>query len=56
LIAPAPEGVMVLHPVPRTVGKADAEGPELIVPAIEEDAPPPRPKKRASGGDQLDLF
>jgi len=47
---------MKLHPVSRAVGKADAEGPELIVPAVEEDAPPPRPKKRASGGEQLDLF
>jgi len=34
----------------------DAEGPELIVPTVEEDAPPPRPKRRASGGEQLDLF
>jgi putative SOS response-associated peptidase YedK len=56
LIAPAPEGMMTLHPVPRTVGKADADGPELIVPAVEEEAPPLRPKKRAAGGDQLDLF
>ena len=55
LIAPAPEGIMTLHPVPRTVGKADAEGPELIVPVAEEGAPPPRPKKRAASG-QLDLF
>ena len=56
LIAPAPTGTMTLHPVPRTVGKADSEGPELIVPATEEDAPPPRPKRQAAGGDQLDLF
>lgn len=56
LIAPAPEGVMTLHPVARTVGKAEAEGPGLIVPTVEEDAPPPRPKKRAAGSDQLDLF
>lgn len=55
LIAPAPAGTLALHPVARAVNKADADGPALIVPAAEE-AEPERPKKRAGGSAQLDLF
>jgi putative SOS response-associated peptidase YedK len=57
LIAPAPAGSMTLHPVSRAVNKADADGPELVVPADPADAPKPAPgKKRAAEGTQLDLF
>jgi putative SOS response-associated peptidase YedK len=55
-IGPPPDGTMKFHPVARTVGKSDADGPELIVPAAPAAAEPaPRPRKRAGSG-QLDLF
>lgn len=56
-IGPPPDGTMKFHPVARTVGKSDADGPELIVPAAPSAADPaPRPRKRAAGSGQLDLF
>lgn len=57
LIAPAPAGSMAFHPVARTVNKADAEGPDLIAAVDPDEDPEPAPnKKRAGGGEQLDLF
>jgi putative SOS response-associated peptidase YedK len=51
-----PSGTMKYHPVGKAIGKATAEGPELILPATGEEDAPPKPKKRAAGGRQLDLF
>jgi putative SOS response-associated peptidase YedK len=54
LAAPMPDGSMIYQPVGKAIGAAAAEGPELIAPALEEiDL---KPKKRAGGGTQLDLF
>ena len=55
LAVPAPAGTMKYHRVGRAIGKAIAEGPELIQPATDEQTPPAKPKKKAGGG-QLDLF
>lgn len=53
----APDGTMKFHPVGRAIGKAEGEGPELIIPRIDEEIEPPKPRrKRAAGGEQLDLF
>ena len=53
---PAPPGTMRFHPVAKTIGRADAEGPELIAP-FEGEWESSKPKKKAaSGGRQLDLF
>jgi len=55
-----PAGTMKYHPVGKAVGRADAEGPELIMPLTPEqaaeEAASSRPKKKAAGGSQLDLF
>lgn len=55
-----PHGTMKYHAVGKAVGRADAEGPELIVPLTPEqaaaEAETSRPKKKAAGGSQLDLF
>ena len=55
-----PQGTMKYHAVGKAVGRADAEGPELIVPLTPEqaaaEAETSRPKKKAAGGGQLDLF
>ncbi len=59
LAAPPPAGTMKYHPVGRGIGKATAEGPELIVPIdpdAEDDAPPAKPRKKAANSGQLDLF
>jgi putative SOS response-associated peptidase YedK len=54
-----PAGTMKYHPVGKSVGRADAEGPELIEPLSPEqaaaEAASARPRKKAAGG-QLDLF
>ena len=59
LVGSAPEGTMRFHPVGRTIGKADIDGPDLIRPATPDEmvqpTPPARPKKSANSG-QLDLF
>jgi len=56
LMLPAPPGTMRFHPVAKTIGRADAEGPELIAP-FEGEWESSKPKKKASGGSrQLDLF
>lgn len=58
LLAAPPEGTMQYHPVGKDIGKTSAEGANLIRPvdvAAEETAPS-KPKKKASGGGQLDLF
>ena len=56
LALPSPDGSMIYHPVPKTIGSATAEGPELIMP-FEGEWEPTRPKKKAAGGSaQLDLF
>ena len=51
---------MKYHPVSKAVGRADAEGPELILPLTPEqaaeEAASSRPKKKAAGGGQMDLF
>jgi putative SOS response-associated peptidase YedK len=55
-----PAGTMKYHAVGKAVGRADAEGPELILPLTPEqaaeEAASSRPKKKAAGGSQLDLF
>jgi putative SOS response-associated peptidase YedK len=55
-----PAGTMKYHAVSKAVGRADAEGSELILPLTPEqaaeDAASSRPKKKAAGGNQLDLF
>jgi putative SOS response-associated peptidase YedK len=54
-----PPGTMKYHPVGRAIGNAINEGPELIVPIdpdAEDEAPPAKPRKKAAGGGQLDLF
>lgn len=55
-----PQGTMTYHPVGKAVGRADAEGPELIAPLTAEqaaeEAQSARPRKKAAGGSQLDLF
>jgi putative SOS response-associated peptidase YedK len=58
LAEPPPPGTMTYHPVGKAVGRADAEGPELIEPidpAAEEEDSPRRRKKAAMAG-QLSLF
>ena len=59
LAASAPPGTMRYHPVGKAVGRADADGPELIVPLTPEQAAAEkessRPRKQAVD-DQLDLF
>lgn len=53
-----PQGTMRFHPVSRAIGRAVAEGPELIMPLTAEqvmaEAEAQRPKKKPSA--QLDLF
>jgi putative SOS response-associated peptidase YedK len=60
LAASPPAGTMKYHPVGKAVGRADAEGPELILPLTPEqaaeEAASSRPRKKAAGGSQLDLF
>jgi putative SOS response-associated peptidase YedK len=55
-----PAGTMKYHSVGKAVGRADAEGPELILPLTPEqaaeEAASSRPRKKAAGGSQLDLF
>jgi putative SOS response-associated peptidase YedK len=56
IASPAP-GTMKYHPVGRAIGNANNDGPELIAPIDPaEDVPADKPKKRATGGDQLELF
>ncbi len=58
---PAP-GTLKYHLVSKEVGKADAEGPQLIRPLTPEEAEAeggsgrPSKKQAAGGGRQLDLF
>jgi putative SOS response-associated peptidase YedK len=57
LAKPPEAGAMKYHPVGKAVGRADAEGPELIEPIdpsidVEED---PRRRKKVANG-QLSLF
>ena len=62
LALPLPAGSLKYHPVSKAVGRADADGPELIRPISREEAEAegaatrPRKKVAASGGGQLDLF
>ena len=56
LAAPMPDGSMKYHPVGKAIGAAAAEGPELIEAAAIDELEAPKPKKRAGGGTQLDLF
>jgi putative SOS response-associated peptidase YedK len=55
-----PAGTMKYHAVSKAVGNANSEGPELILPLTPEqaaaEAASSRPKKKASGGGQMDLF
>jgi putative SOS response-associated peptidase YedK len=55
LAVSAPTGTMKYHPVAKTIGRADAEGPDLIVPFEGEEEEAPKPRKKAAPG-QLDLF
>lgn len=61
-LAPPP-GTMRYHIVGKAVGRADAEGPDLIRPLTPEEAEaeggsgrPAKRKAAAGGGGQLDLF
>lgn len=63
LALPLPPGSLKYHPVSKAVGRADADGPELIRPispaeAEAEAAATAKPKKKvaAGGSGQLDLF
>lgn len=61
LALPLPPGSLKYHPVSKAVGRADADGPDLIRPLTDEElaaeeTKPVRPKKVAGGGGQLDLF
>jgi putative SOS response-associated peptidase YedK len=55
-----PAGTMRYHPVSKAVGRAGAEGPDLIAPLTPEQAAEEaaalRPRKKPAGDDQLDLF
>jgi len=55
LALPPPPGTMKFHPVGKAIGKATAEGPDLILPVTGEEPEAP-PKKKAAGGGRLDLF
>lgn len=56
LAVSAPEGTMHYHPVSRAIGKANLDGPELIRPVAPDEAEPVKPRRKAAGGSQLDLF
>ena len=62
LTMPLPEGALKFHPVGKAIGRADAEGADLIRPLTPDEiaaaaAPKPRKKKAAGGGgEQFDLF
>lgn len=60
LAVSAPHGTMKYHPVSKAIGKATSEGPELIAPLTPEqaatEAQNSRPRKKAAGSGQLDLF
>ncbi len=51
-----PPGTMKYHPVGKAIGKATSEGPDLILPAADEEEEPERPKRKKAAGGQLDLF
>jgi putative SOS response-associated peptidase YedK len=62
LTMPLPPGALKYHAVGKAIGRADAEGPDLISPLTAEELaaePEPKPKKKKAvggGGDQFDLF
>jgi putative SOS response-associated peptidase YedK len=60
LVGTPPPGSMKYHMVGKAVGQVDAEGPDLIRPITAEQAAAEggsaRPKKKAAGAGQLDLF
>lgn len=59
LTQPTPPGTVRFHPVGREVGKATAEGPDLIRPLTPEQQAAeaqPQPRKRKAASGQLDLF
>ena len=62
LALPLPPGSLKYHSVGKAVGRADADGPELIralTPeelAAEDEERARKPKKAAAGSRQLDLF
>ena len=57
LAVPPPTGTMQYHPVSKAIGKATADGPELIVPVTGEAEEPEKPKREAKAASaQLDLF
>ena len=63
LALPLPPGSLKYHPVSKAVGRADADGPELIRPISPEEAEAeaaatakPKKKVAAGGSGQLDLF
>ena len=59
LAHPPVPGSMKYHPVGAGIGKADNDSPDLIIPidlATADAAPPSRPRRKAAGSDQLDLF
>src|SRR5690606_19888173 len=43
LAIPPPPGTMRYHPVSKAIGKATAEGPDLIAPVAEPEPEPPKP-------------
>jgi putative SOS response-associated peptidase YedK len=58
LAQPLPPGAVKFHPVSTRVGSAVFDDSDLILPVTPErpSPQPPRAKKAASGGIQLDLF
>lgn len=58
LVLPLAPGIVRFHPVSPRIGSNKYDDPELIAP-VELTFPQPaasKPKKRAAGGEQLDLF
>ncbi len=55
---PLEDGALKFHPVSTRVNSARDDDPGLIEPISLDEPEPPvdRPKKRAGGGGQMDLF
>jgi len=62
LTMPLPPGALKYHPVGKAIGRADAEGPDLIRPltpeelAAEDEAKPKKKKAAGGSGEQFSLF
>ncbi|WP_137151209.1 SOS response-associated peptidase [Devosia sp. FKR38] len=56
LALPLADGALKFHPVSTRVNSARDDDPGLIEPVTLDKPAPPKPKKVAGGGGQLDLF